>query len=394
MRSAAWRALHDRFPVLDGNGLLVDQLLALHTPRQLVGLYEILQRIDGDLRAAPVEAALRLALLQALLPASRLNSFPGRLANLRIVGGRIRLPTGGQWRERNPWLAFEDAYRLVRGFVQRLEGIPSGTVQARFREDLRSLAETPSAVARAHGHAGIAAIGRGRGDASSPGPRPQPRVRLVVGQPPLRPSQDRLSFGYYATSWVLGYDAAVTLPLAPLFRSSAKLRWGWQAAVLKPSLEAVAPLLTRDARVVLAIEDGGPESVVATVLGAVAAGYRLVAAQLDEPTVGEAALVEFIPPGAIVQARRADACERHPAARARAGPGTRNSDPGAGCSPRPSASAAAPSPRPRPRRPSPTPRSRSSRRAASRPARSVCSGRSSSASMPPGTFGGSCGRQG
>ena len=31
-------------------------------------------------------------------------------------------PAATQWRERNPWLAFEDAFRTVRGFVQRLEG--------------------------------------------------------------------------------------------------------------------------------------------------------------------------------------------------------------------------------------------------------------------------------
>src|SRR6185369_4953000 len=87
----------------------------------------------------------------------------------------------------------------------------------------------------------------------------------------------------------------------PLFRSTAKLRWGWQAAVLKPSLEAVAPLLTRDASVVLTLDEGGPEALVATVLGAVAAGYRLVAAQLDETSVGEAAIVEFVPPGGAVR---------------------------------------------------------------------------------------------
>jgi hypothetical protein len=301
-RSPAWRALHDRFPVLDGNTVLVDQLLGLHTPRQLAGLFEILQRIDGDLRAAPVEAALRLALLQALLPATRLNGFPGRLANLRIVGGRVRLPAGGQWRERNPWLAFEDGFRLVRGFVQRLESVASGVVQARFREDLRSLAETPSSViVRVGAPATLRAVA---GEASRlSGAGPQARVRLVLGQPPLRPSQDRLSLGYFGTAWVLGYDAAVTLPLAPLFRSSAKLRWGWQAAQIRPSLDAISGLLTRDARVVLAVEEGGPEAAVATVLGAVAAGYRLVAAQLDEATRGESGQVEFVPPGATLPPR-------------------------------------------------------------------------------------------
>ena len=118
--------MRDRFPTVDGDDALVEQLLDLHSPRQLMGLQAILERIEGDLRSAPVEAAMRLALLHALLPASRLNGYPGRIANLRISGGRIRLPAGGQWRERNPWLAFEDGFRLVRGFVQRLEGAPLG----------------------------------------------------------------------------------------------------------------------------------------------------------------------------------------------------------------------------------------------------------------------------
>src|SRR5206468_659029 len=82
--------------------------------RQLVGLEAILDRIEGDLRAAPVEAALRLAFLHALLPASRLNGYPGRVGTLRIQAGRVRPPSVGQWRERHPWLAFEDGIRTVR----------------------------------------------------------------------------------------------------------------------------------------------------------------------------------------------------------------------------------------------------------------------------------------
>ena len=62
-----------RFPAVDGAEALVDELLALHTPRQLVGLAAILDRIESDLRAAPVLAALRLAFLHTILPASRLD---------------------------------------------------------------------------------------------------------------------------------------------------------------------------------------------------------------------------------------------------------------------------------------------------------------------------------
>src|SRR5690242_704079 len=82
------RRLRDRFPVVEGGTGLVDGLLDLHTPRQLSGLDAILDRIESDLRAAPVEAALRLAFLHALLPASRLNGHPHRIGSLRIQGGR------------------------------------------------------------------------------------------------------------------------------------------------------------------------------------------------------------------------------------------------------------------------------------------------------------------
>src|SRR3990172_6196823 len=106
--------------------VVVDEFIDLGTPRTLVSIEAILSRLDQDLRAAPIEAALRLALLHVLLPASRLNSYPGRLAALRIVGGHVRPPGDRQWRERNPWLLFEDGCRLVRGFIQRLEGAPGG----------------------------------------------------------------------------------------------------------------------------------------------------------------------------------------------------------------------------------------------------------------------------
>ena len=136
---AAVRArLRDRFPVVEGGAGLVDGLLDLHTPRQLVGLEAILDRIEGDLRAAPVEAALRLAFLHALLPASRLNGYPGP-DRVAPDPGRPGPAAGRRsWRERNPWLAFEDGIRTVRGFIQRLESGPGGAVQARLGNDLRS----------------------------------------------------------------------------------------------------------------------------------------------------------------------------------------------------------------------------------------------------------------
>src|SRR3954468_15051875 len=158
--AAARARLRDRFPVVEGGAGLVDGLLDLHTPRQLVGLEAILDRIESDLRSAPVEAALRLSFLHALLPASRLNGHPGRIGTLRIQAGHVRPPSAGQWRERHPWLAFEDGIRTVRGFIQRLESGPGGAVQARLGNDLRSIEEgSATAVVGVAGPSTTRAIG-------------------------------------------------------------------------------------------------------------------------------------------------------------------------------------------------------------------------------------------
>ncbi len=294
------RQLHERFPTLDGHDALVDQLLGLHTPRQLVGLHAILQRIDADLRSASVEAALRLALLHALLPASRLNGFPGRIAQLRIHAGRVKLPAGEQWRERNPWLAFEDGYRIVRGFVQRLEGSRYGPAPARLGDDVRSLAEgVATTVVRLGTPTAYRALETEARDLAGTS-APRPRVRLVLGQPPQRPNQDRLSFAYLATAWLLGREAAALLPLEALFGPGGRAPWGWQAAALRRSLASVEPWLARDGRVVLLLEAGGPEGLAAAAMGGVAAGYRLIGARLAEPGEEIGGVVELVPPGSAL----------------------------------------------------------------------------------------------
>ncbi len=293
--------LRDRFPVVEGGTAIVDGLLDLHTPRQLVGLEAILERVEGDLRAAPVEAALRLALLHALLPASRLNGYPGRVGSLRIQGGRVRPPGSGQWRERNPWLAFEDGIRLVRGFIQRLEGHSLGSVQARLGSDLRSLVDgSATAVLGVAGPSAARSLGWDPGEAGGSGGGR--RVRLVLGQPPVRPNQERLSLAYWGTAWALGRESAAVLPLAALSGSAIRAPWGWQAAALDRSLAAVEPSLARDARVVFLVDGGGPEALVAAALGGVGAGFRLLRARIEDGDDELAGLIELVPPGATMPA--------------------------------------------------------------------------------------------
>jgi hypothetical protein len=293
---AARATLADRFPVPEGAEGLANEVLGLHTDRQLVALAAILERIEVDLRAAPIEAALRLAVLHAVLPSSRLAAHPGRVGTLRIAGGHVRPPTSGAWRERNPWLAFEDGIRLVRGFIQRLEGGPIGSLQARIGDDIRSLADGPaSVVLRLASPSSLRALANEARDVARGSVRPS--VRLVLAQPPARPSQERVALSFLATGWALGRDAVSSLPLEALLGSSLRAPWGWQATSLRRSLEAIEPLIDRGGRVVLLLEAAGPEGLVAAVLGGAGAGFRLGSARLGEPDEDHGGVVELIPPG-------------------------------------------------------------------------------------------------
>jgi len=288
--------LLDRFPVLEGGELLGHELLDLHTTRQLAALGAILERIEGDLRAASIVAALRLALLHAIAPASRLSTSAGRVAPLKITQGHVKLPGGATWRERNPWLAFEDGVRVVRGFVQRLESGAWGPVPARLGEDLRSLTEGSATVMLKQATAG-AFGGLGLEMERLTDTALRPRVRLALGTAPLRQTPDRLAWAYHGTAWVLGREAAATLPLEPLFGPGVRASWGWQATTITRALRGIEPVLAKDARVVILLEGDGPESLIATVLGGVTAGYRLAAARLPEAGRDAGGVVELVPPG-------------------------------------------------------------------------------------------------
>jgi hypothetical protein len=295
----AWA--RDRFPLVEGAPELVDELLDLHTPRQLIALTAIMERIEADLRAAPVLAALRLAFLHAVIPSSRLATGVGRGGTLRVIGGHVRLPGATTWRERNPWLAFEESFRAVRGFVQRLEGGALGPMQARLGEDLRSLGEgSATAVLAVASPSAVRALSDGGASASwDRSVSPAPRVRLVLGQPPIRPSLERLAAAYHGTAWTLGREAASLLPVDALAETSLRAPWSWQAVAISRSLASVEPSMARDGRVVQLV-DGGMEALAAVALGGSSAGYRVVVARLSDPDDASAGVIELVPPGSAI----------------------------------------------------------------------------------------------
>jgi hypothetical protein len=283
-RPRALRMLRARFPVPEHDHALPDQLLDLYTPRTLVALEAIINRLEVDLRAAPIAAALQLALVHALLPMSKLNSYPGRVAALRIQHGRMRPLGERQWRERNPWLAFEDACRQVRGFIQRIEAT-TGTFQPRQGDDIDALVDGTANVVLRTGRAeepdNLPAFWQRPGGSSSRFD-PRSRVRLVLSQPPVRWTTENLSFAYLTSALVLGHRAAATLPLAGIFGPPPRSAWGREATTLRRSLIAVRPVLADDASAVLILDRGGPAGLVAGVLGGVGAGFRLSSALLTE----------------------------------------------------------------------------------------------------------------
>jgi hypothetical protein len=296
-RSPAWATLRARFPIPSdvADHSLPDEILGLYTSRTLTALDAIIARLDADLRAAPIDASLRLGLVHALLPLTRLNGYPGRTAALRIRHGHVQRPTSVAWRERNPWMAFDEGCREVRGFISRLEQ-GAGTFQPRPGEDMEALIDGTANVVIRNGSAALAGneprfssrrpVLPGRLD-------PRSRVRLVLTQPPIRWSIENASFAYLATSLVSGREQAATLPLEWVFGPPPRNDRGREATALRRSLLAVRPVLARDATAVVVLDRGGASGLVAGVLGGVGAGFRLNAAVLTESGNQLTGLLDF-----------------------------------------------------------------------------------------------------
>lgn len=295
-----------RFPLEpDASAGLLDGLLGLHSPRQLEGLAAILARVEGELRASQVTSALRLALLHAVLPASRLLGPAGRVGSLRIAEGRVR-PAAAAWRERNPWRAFEEGYQLVRAFVQALDDGPYGAVQARLAEPLDALLEGPPMVSLRVG--GDDALERLAAEAEALPAAARARVRLVVAQPAPAWSTPRLAEAFVLTAWVLGAEAARRVPIAPLLgevtadRAAAGSVPGVGSApdaagALEAALRALTPAMAGDGTAAILLAGDGPRGLVANGLAGAAAGWRIRAARLGEPGRSPGGLLELVPPG-------------------------------------------------------------------------------------------------
>ncbi len=262
-RGPHYQQLRDRFPVLDGRTELVEEILELYTPRNLYALQAIANKIEAEVRDAAMLAIFRLALAACLLPASRLNGYPGRVASLRIGAGRVRQPASRFQREVNVWRLFEAAVADVRVAVAALgrERRP-----ARFAAGLEEL-----------GGVGAANVLWIRCRPAVVGQYlPADGVDMVLGSISDTASADELSFEYLATAWLLGREAAETLRLEPLFGGAPARSDGAEATALRHAVASAAGSLKPDGWFNVIVEGSDPDRVLAVALAGAAAGLRLV----------------------------------------------------------------------------------------------------------------------
>jgi hypothetical protein len=262
-QSLHYQQLRDRFPVLDGRTELVDELLDLYTPRNLYALQTIANKIDAEFREPSLAAVFRLALAACLLPGSRLNGYPGRVASLRISGGHVRQPASRHQREVNVWRLFETAVHDVRTAIAALG---RDRRPARFAADLDEL-----------GGVGAANVLWIRCRPAVVGQYlPSDGVDLVLGSPPPAGSVDEMSFEYLATAWLLGREAAETLRLEPLFGAAQGEGEPAEATAMRHAMASASGALKPGGWCNLLIEGGDLDRVLAAGLAGASADLELV----------------------------------------------------------------------------------------------------------------------
>ena len=257
---------------------LTDELLDLHTPRQLVGPRP---RSSSDRER----------------PAGRAGRWPRcawRCCTRSFPASRLRCARPARRRCGSPAAtslpASDNGASATRGSPSRTgsgssvassSGCEGGAPARSRRASARTCAasgrgprppslpcSSPSGL-RARSETSRPPNGRGRRAArpARPGPAPRP-ARL-----------ERLAAAYHATAWVLGREAAVPAADRALAGNVAAAAVEL-AGRLARSLRRGA-VMARDGRAVLLV-DGGPEALAAGVLGGAGAGYRLVGARLAD----------------------------------------------------------------------------------------------------------------
>ncbi|HEX2140645.1 MAG TPA: hypothetical protein VHK28_00010 [Candidatus Limnocylindria bacterium] len=288
-----YQQLRDRFPVLDGQSALVDELLELYTPRNLYALQTIANKIDAEFREPALSAVFRVALAACLLPASRLNGYPGRVASLRVSGGHVRQPASRYQREVNVWRLFEAAVRDVRTAIAALGRDRRPARFAAGLEDLGGVSAANVLWIRCR----PAVIGQYL---------PEEGVDLVLTSIAASGSVDEISFEYLATAWLIGREAAETLRLEPLFGSGPARSGAAEATALRHAIASAAGALKPDGWFVVILEGSDVDRLLSVAVAGAAGGLDLVdVIHRESRRSGEGVTLHFHKPSAEDRLRAA-----------------------------------------------------------------------------------------
>ena len=252
--------LRDRFPTLDGGDALADELLDLHTPRQLAALAAILERVEGDLRAR----VDRVGAAPGAAPRGRAGEPARDLGRPRGAAADRRRPRqaaaaappgasatrGSRSRTASAWCAASSSASRARAWGP-VPGAP-GRGPAQPRRGRRDRRPAPGHAGRRSG-----AIGIEMEHLAGTGIRP--RVRLVLGTPPAAPGAGAPRLGVPRHGVGAGprrrRDAAAGAAVRP---GRPRRRGRWQAAAITRSLRGDRARAGPDARVDPAARGRGP----------------------------------------------------------------------------------------------------------------------------------------
>ncbi len=226
---------------------LAEELLGLYTPRSLYALADISMKMESLFAEPPLRLALQLILLHCLDTCNKLASGPAPRSTT------LRLHPPSTFVESNVWVAFEEAYRLVRGLAPAAGVNLSSDVQ-----HLMAAGEAPVLVLT-EPLRGLSAM------------LPPATVSLVVSAPRAyyRPFW---ALSYLWSGWLWGRQKAAIL--TPLLRRRV-MGWSWYRRTLAAALRSLHRPMRSQGRMVFLLEDADMTHVTNLILASVAGQFKL-----------------------------------------------------------------------------------------------------------------------
>jgi hypothetical protein len=240
-------------------------LIELYTPRALNAISELITAVEQRLEGQAEQDLGRVLVLYVLRRCISLCQPPGQTAARSPGSDGERLRPPPRFIEYNVWLAFQEAYELLRS-------------------------QSPGQAPLVASLAGLLAAD-GQGSAWLPClplqdlvQRLQPgSIRLILSDPPLfDPGMYALSFLW--SGWLFGRSEAARLKQMLALRGAT---WDWYARVMTVALRSLVPLLAPGGVVVLAFSDRSSQRLQALMVAAAQAGLWPVAQSYQLPMVAE-----------------------------------------------------------------------------------------------------------